>query len=103
MTSCVQQKYLAHGHLRLTDVQVHLDAVSSRNVSQEKVLDLRDVHGLFDGGVSAAHLQETTFQCVLTDHHSEKHSHLIIPKITRRRDKHGYILVHSQRNSVTVK
>lgn len=71
--------------------KVHSDIVSSRNVSEEKVFDLRDVHGLFDGGVSTADLQETTFQCVLTDHHSEKHSHLIIPKIMRHRDTHGYI------------
>lgn len=60
-------------------------------MSEEKVLDLRDVHGLFDGGVSTADLKEAALQRVLTDHHSEKHSHLIIPKIQRHRDTHGHI------------
>lgn len=68
-------------------IKVHSDVVGSRNVPGEKVLDFRDVHGLFDGGVSTADLNEATLQCVLTDHNSEKHSHLIIPKIHQHRDK----------------
>lgn len=60
---------------------VHSAVVGSRNVSGEKVLDLRDVLGLFDGGVSAADLKEAALQRVLTDHHSEKYSHLIVPKM----------------------
>lgn len=70
--------------IRLPKQKVHSDVVGSRNVSREKVFDLRDVYGLFDGGASAADLKETALQRVLTDHHSEKHSHLIIPKMTQR-------------------
>lgn len=60
--------------------KVYSDIVSSRDVSEEKVLDFRDVHRLFDGGVTTANLKEAALHCVLTDHHSEKHSHLIIPR-----------------------
>lgn len=42
----------------LPGTKVHSDVVGCRNVSGEKVLDLRDVLGLFDGGVSAADLKE---------------------------------------------
>lgn len=59
--------------------KVYSDIVSSRDVSEEKVLDFRDVHHLFDGGVTTTDWKEAALHCVLTDHHSEKHSHLIIP------------------------
>lgn len=54
--------------------------VGSRNVSADVASGLRDVHGLFDGGVSTAHLKQATLQSVLADHHSEKHPHLIVPR-----------------------
>lgn len=66
--------------------KVHSQVVGSRNVSGEKVLDLRDVLGFPDGGVSAAYLKEAALQRVLTDHHSEQHSHLIIPTTHRHGD-----------------
>lgn len=56
------------------------DFVGSRNVSEDVVSALRYVHGLFDGGVSTAHLEQAILQRVLTDQHGEKHSHLIIPE-----------------------
>ena len=67
--------------LSAVQTKVRSDVVGSRDVSGQEVLDLRDVHGLFDGGVSAADLKEAALQRVLTDHHSEKHPHLIVPKI----------------------
>lgn len=36
------------------------------------------MHGLPDGCVSAADLNEAVLQCVVTDHHREQNSHLII-------------------------
>lgn len=86
----------ANDHTVLLKQKVHSDVVGSRNVSGEKVLDLRDVHGLFDGGVSPADLKEAALQRVLTDHHSEKHSHLIIPKIQR------HTSAHSKRNTANI-
>lgn len=59
--------------------KVYSDIVSSRDVSEEKVLDFRDVHRLLDGSVTTTDLKEAALHCVLTDHHSEKHSHLVIP------------------------
>ncbi len=61
--------------------KLNSDVVGSRNVSGKKVLDLRDVHGLFDGGVSAADVKKAALQRVVADHHGEKYSHLIIPEI----------------------
>lgn len=73
-----------------------LNVVSSRNVSAEKVLDLRNVHGLFDGGVSTADRKEAALQCVFTDRHGEKHPHLIIPKAQGHRSEEwlGELLSH---------
>lgn len=50
---------LTCGHFVQNKIITHviiLDVVSSRNVSAEKVLDLRNVHGLFDGGVPTAEI-----------------------------------------------
>lgn len=59
--------------------------MGSRNVSEDVVSALGDVHGLFNGGVSTAHLKQAILQGVLADHHSEKHSHLIISKTEQMR------------------
>ena len=79
--------YIQSAIFGITQQVVHSDFVGSRNVSGEKVLDLRDVHGFFDGGVSAADLKESTLQRVVTDHHSEEHSHLIVPTVQWHRDQ----------------
>lgn len=52
--------------------------VGCRDVSGQKVPGLRDVHDLSDGCVSAADVKEATLQRVLTDHHGEENSHLIV-------------------------
>lgn len=75
----------------------HSDVVSSRYESGEKMFDLRDMHGLFNGGVSAADLKEATLQCVLTDHHRKKNSHLIIPAERGQKQTHMKY-VHSNIN-----
>jgi len=74
--------------------KVHSDVVGSSNVSGEKVLDLRDVLGLSDGGVSAADLKQAALQRVLIDHHGEQHSHLIIPTMHRHKDRHTHTHTH---------
>lgn len=67
-------------------LQGHSDVVSCRNVSEYKVFDLRDVHGLFDGCVSAADLKKATFQRVLTDDDGEKNAHLIVSALHPHRN-----------------
>lgn len=65
---------------------VHNSDVTGRiDVFLEVFLDLRDVHGLSDGGVSVAHYKQSILQRVLTDHYGEEHTHLIIPADTHQR------------------
>lgn len=55
-------------------------SAGSRNVPGDVVPGLWDVHGLSDGGVSTAYVEQAVLQSVLTEEHSEEHPHLIVPE-----------------------
>ena len=59
------------------------------HVAEQEALDLRDMFGLPDGGVSASHLQHPALQGVLIDHHGEEDAHLIIPEEDTHKHTHG--------------
>lgn len=52
---------------------------------ENKLPDLRDVHGLSDGGVAIANQQEPVLQSVFSNHHREQHAHLVIPTTWHQR------------------
>lgn len=68
-----------------TDDRIASTIVRSRDVSEEKLLNFGDVHGLLDGGVPTADLKEAALQCVLARHHGEENSHLVVPEAKRPR------------------
>lgn len=63
-----------------TQTKVHSTIVRSRDVSEEKLLDFGDVHGLLDGSVPTADLKQAALQRVPACHHSEENSHLVVPE-----------------------
>lgn len=68
-----------------TDDRIDSTIVRSRDVSEEKLLNFGDVHGLLDGGVPTADLKEAALQRVLARHHGEENSHLVVPEAKRPR------------------
>lgn len=52
------------------------------DVFVEVFLDFWDVHGLSDGGVTAAYEQQAVLQRALADHDGEEDTHLVVPTHT---------------------